>query len=216
MQQVLYPNDDELDGLVYVGWRGPSGTTNLYVFFATIMMMEYLTDSPISPFQAAFVEADQPLASDVSYSIIENLDCSVYLSFENVPIDNLEHIKPKTSTILDQVLDDGIDLHRMKTLIEKRVLQYLGQREHSPHDVIAQLAISQFLYGTSEQDVSWTGRQFFDISKILVLDHLLCFGLSFVSSRKEPMLYKLIENSQGRLRNSGWSFWAKFSANPKQ
>lgn len=152
VQQVLYPNDDELDGLVYVGWRGPSGTTNLYVFFATIMMMEYLTDSPISPFQAAFVEADQPLASDVSYSIIENLDCSVYLSFENVPIDNLEHIKPKTSTILDQVLDDGIDLHRMKTLIEKRVLQYLGQREHSPHDVIAQLAISQFLYGTSEQD----------------------------------------------------------------
>ncbi|TRY64379.1 hypothetical protein TCAL_03614, partial [Tigriopus californicus] len=152
VQEILYPNDDELDGLVYLGWRGPNGTTHLYVLFATIMMMEYLTDSPISPFQAAFVEADHPLASDVSYHMIENRDCTVFLSFDNVPLGDVHQIQPVTAQTLDQVLDSGVDLHRMKTLIEQRILRELGEREHGPHDLIAQLAISQYLYGTSEQD----------------------------------------------------------------
>lgn len=40
---VPYPCDDEDNGLVNVGWRGPSAKTQIYTMFATICLMEYLT-----------------------------------------------------------------------------------------------------------------------------------------------------------------------------
>lgn len=60
---VPYPCDDEDNGIVEVAWRGPSAKTQIYAFFATVVLMEYLTESAISPLQSAFVETEDPYAS---------------------------------------------------------------------------------------------------------------------------------------------------------
>ena len=58
-----YPSDDEDSGQVNVAWRGPAAATEIYSYFAHIALMEYLTESAVSPLQADFVEIDDPLAS---------------------------------------------------------------------------------------------------------------------------------------------------------
>ena len=63
VRDVPYPSDEEVNGIVYVGWRGISATTQLRTLFATVVLMEYLTESAISPLKAAFVESEDPFAS---------------------------------------------------------------------------------------------------------------------------------------------------------
>ena len=58
-----YPADDEDSGQVNVAWRGPAAVTDVCSFFAFTAVMEYLTESAVSPMQAGFVEIDDPLAS---------------------------------------------------------------------------------------------------------------------------------------------------------
>ena len=48
---VPYPADEEDNGMVYVAWRGPSAVTALYRMFATMVLMEYLTETSVSPLQ---------------------------------------------------------------------------------------------------------------------------------------------------------------------
>ena len=98
---VLYPCDDEEKGIVCIGWRGPSAVTQLYDICALMMIMEYLTDTAVSPLQKCFVETDQPLATKVSYSFIENAESLVYLKFHNVPTDKLAQIEPKLIDCLE-------------------------------------------------------------------------------------------------------------------
>jgi hypothetical protein len=41
--------------------RGPHVVKDLYHMFATMILMEYLTETSVSPLQANFVEVDKPL-----------------------------------------------------------------------------------------------------------------------------------------------------------
>ena len=68
VKEVPYPSDEESNGMVHIGWRGPqdpelSASSQLKAIFTIIVLMEYLTESAISPLKAAFVECDDPYAS---------------------------------------------------------------------------------------------------------------------------------------------------------
>lgn len=62
-----YPTDSEDSGLIMVGWRGPRILTSkgFYEFTACCILLRYLSDTPIAPFQQALVEIENPFASDV-------------------------------------------------------------------------------------------------------------------------------------------------------
>ena len=64
VREVAYPCDEEDNGMVSVGWRGPSAATQVRTMLSTMVLLEYLTESSVSPLQAAFVETDDPLASE--------------------------------------------------------------------------------------------------------------------------------------------------------
>ncbi len=61
-EEVLYPADEEDNGLVAVTWRGHP-IQNLRMYYALNCMLEYLTESSVSPLKKAFVECDDPLCS---------------------------------------------------------------------------------------------------------------------------------------------------------
>ena len=152
-QTIKFPSDDEDSGLVYLGWRGPSGVKDLIEFFATLCLMEYLTESSVSPLRAAFVENKDPLASAVAYSIIEQSDCVTYLMFENVPTEKIEKVKPKLFEELNAIVKEGVKAERLKTVIRRRISKELSAAEDDPHGCAANLVIGDVLYGTGEQQV---------------------------------------------------------------
>merc|ERR1719462_569193 len=140
---VAYPADDEDNGMVHVAWRGPSAVTSLYRMFATMILMEYLTETSVSPLQARFVETENPLASRVGYSFIENAESTVYLMFENVPLEKIPKVVPELKSTLNDLVSGKLawDKPRLTTVINRRVMEQRSQVENSPHDAVAFMVI---------------------------------------------------------------------------
>ena len=153
--EVSYPADEEDNGMVYVAWRGPSAVTSMYQMFATMILMEYLTETSVSPLQARFVEVENPLASRVGYSFIENAESTVYLSFDNVPLAKIPEVAPELKKTLEGLVggSPAWDQERLKTVINRRVLEQRSQMENSPHDAVAFMVIGDLLYGHSVEDL---------------------------------------------------------------
>jgi len=152
---VPYPSDEEDNGMVYVAWRGPSAVSSLYPMLATLLLMEYLTETAVSPLQAAFVEVESPLASRVSYSFIENRESTLYFIFEGVPLSKVGEVAPKLKSLLGEIAggQQAWDSERLGTVLHRRVLEQVSQVENSPHDAVAFMAIGDLLYGRDTQDL---------------------------------------------------------------
>lgn len=150
--KILYPSDEEDSGLVYVSWRGPKSSTEQTTLTACSVLLRYLTNTSISPLQQEFVEIEDPLASGVSYSMMENTESLLYVEFENVPVSKMDEIKPKLLAQLANL--SKLDMTRMKTIIEKMILEAYCSLEDAPHDAAAFMIIGDALYGQTEEDVS--------------------------------------------------------------
>ena len=152
---VSYPADEEDNGLVYAAWRGPSAVTALYRMFATMVLMEYLTETSVSPLQARFVEIESPLASRVGYSFIENMESTVYLTFRNVPKQKIPLVGGELKKVLTELVEGKIpwDRARMETVINRRISEQMSQIENSPHDAVAFMVIGDMLYGNTTEDL---------------------------------------------------------------
>ena len=152
--EVPYPADDEDNGMVYVAWRGPSASS-LYQMMATMILMEYLTETSVSPLQARFVEVENPLASSVGYSFIENRESTVYLTFQNVPVAKVAEVVPELTKALAALVSGATawDAARLATVVNRRILEQRSQVENSPHDAIAFMVIGDLLYGHTKEDL---------------------------------------------------------------
>ncbi|XP_044726839.1 uncharacterized protein C05D11.1-like [Chrysoperla carnea] len=153
-KEIKYPCDEETNGLVYVGWRGPSAVTQLYEMNACALLLKYLTDTSISPLQREFIEIEDPLASNIGYSLSENSISMLYIMFENVPKGKIELVEPKLLKILESFVNgtESIDMRRLHTVIHRFQLERLSHLESNPHDAMAFIIIGDFLYGRDAND----------------------------------------------------------------
>lgn len=154
---IYYPCNDEDNGLVYIGWRGPSVLSNRYDLLGCTLLLKYLTDTSASPLQQEFVEIEDPFASDVRFSLSENSESLLYLMFENVPKPKVAKISTRLMNVLKDIAKDEskIDMQRMNTVIHRHILETLSNIESSPHDSVAFMIIGDFLFGNSKEDVSF-------------------------------------------------------------
>ncbi|XP_077292905.1 uncharacterized protein C05D11.1-like [Arctopsyche grandis] len=150
-----YPTDSEDSGLIMVGWRGPGILTSkgFYEFTACCILLRYLSDTPIAPFQQALVEIENPFASDVSMTIIENSVPLFALSLENVPLNRLEETLPELKKTITSIasLPNSISIERLKAIIDKQLRETLSQIENNPHDALAFSCISDVLYDLTDE-----------------------------------------------------------------
>uniref|UniRef100_U5EMA1 Putative zn2+-dependent endopeptidase insulinase superfamily n=1 Tax=Corethrella appendiculata TaxID=1370023 RepID=U5EMA1_9DIPT len=152
--KIVYASDEEDCGLVYVGWRGPKCTTEHSTLTACAVLLRYLSDTSVSPIQRDFIEIPDPYASSVSYNIAENSISSLYLSFENVPLNKVDGIYEKLEKLLKNIANGGekIDMRRMYNIIERHILEALSSLEVNPNDDIAFHTIGDVLYGHTDAD----------------------------------------------------------------
>ncbi|KAJ8023724.1 hypothetical protein HOLleu_36243 [Holothuria leucospilota] len=145
---IPYPSDDESNGLVYVAWRGPQ-VEDLYEISAISGLLEYLTDTSVSPLQRDFVETSDPFCSNVRNSMIEATECCVYLKFDNVPKAKLGQVKDRLFQTLGNLANgkEAIDMNRMQNVLHRKLLDLLSRTEDRPHDTLAFICIGDFLYG---------------------------------------------------------------------
>lgn len=153
---IEFPSDEEDCGIVSVGWRGPLCTAENLRLTACSLLLRYLSDTAVSPLQREMVEVADPYASQISFSICENLESFLYLTFESVPMEKIDAVPAKLEAVLRGIAEgrEAIDMTRMRSILERNVLEYLNNLEGSPHDAVAFLVIGDTLYGNTEEDVS--------------------------------------------------------------
>ncbi|XP_032814630.1 uncharacterized protein C05D11.1-like [Petromyzon marinus] len=151
---VQYPSDDETTGMVTVAWRGPSAK-DLYKMTAIGTLLEYLSDTAISPLQRDLVEISDPYCNKVGCSILENSVGCVYIKCCNVPFPKLSDVKEKLLATLRRIGDgtEALDMPRMQTVIARQILEALNHAEDHPHEAIAFSCIGHFLYGDTEEEL---------------------------------------------------------------
>ncbi|XP_052223206.1 uncharacterized protein C05D11.1-like isoform X7 [Dreissena polymorpha] len=151
---VRYAADDESHGIVNVAWRGPAARDQ-YTYNSVSLLLDYLTDSAISPLQREFVEVDDHYCSHVNGGLIENSECTVFFKFDNVVTEKLRDIYPRLMSVLSGLTKgtEKLNMGRMANLIHRRVLDALSSLEDSPHDKMASYLIGDFLFSNTKQDM---------------------------------------------------------------
>lgn len=147
---IRYQSDSHDDGLVYLGYRGPSVCENYLEFVAISIILEYLNNTAVSPIQLEFVESEDPICSSISHSLIENSVSCFNFEFESVDKKHLDYsILDKLNDVLRSVVEQKkiFDMPRLQTIISRRIVQILATAETSPHSIIAGPVIGHFLYG---------------------------------------------------------------------
>ncbi|XP_012281093.1 uncharacterized protein C05D11.1-like [Orussus abietinus] len=165
---VPYPCDDEDNGFVNVGWRGPSAVTEVYDLIGCSILLKYLTDTSVSPLEKEFVEISDPFATNVTFSLVENSVSIIYLMFESVPKDKIPLVKDRLMKVL-KAIGEGetmLDMKRLDTVIHRHILETLSNLENDPHNAVAFMLIGDVLYGNSEQDLSQRLNQIEDLEKL--------------------------------------------------
>uniref|UniRef100_A0A8C4QG71 Peptidase M16 C-terminal domain-containing protein n=1 Tax=Eptatretus burgeri TaxID=7764 RepID=A0A8C4QG71_EPTBU len=152
---VLYPSDDESTGIVTLCWRGPMAK-ELFEMTAIGTLMEYLTDTPISPLQRELVEIAEPFCNKVKWSVQENSVGCVLIKSCNVPFQKLHDVRAKVFDTLERISNgtDVLDMQRMQTVIHRQILETRNHMEEHPHKSVAFHCIGHFLYGDQEEEVS--------------------------------------------------------------
>ena len=135
------------------------------------LIMKYLTSTQVSPFELAFVENNDPLATSVSSDTLEVGEPSLLIEFENVPIDRIDEVIPKMDGILQDIVDrgpDDFDLERIANFIDREVVNNLKEMENSPHLFVPDATVLDMLYGKDPDDLrkfvssSQSNKQFLD------------------------------------------------------
>lgn len=101
--RIVYPSDEEDAGIVIVAWRGPLCTVDNLKLTACSVLLRYLADTSVSPLQREFVEIADPYASQISFTINENLESLLYFTFENVPMEKIDLVNDKLIGILTNI-----------------------------------------------------------------------------------------------------------------
>ncbi|KAI5704049.1 hypothetical protein M8J75_001491 [Diaphorina citri] len=143
-KSVPYPCDNEDNGMVYIGWRGPSAVTELYKLTACAVLLKYLTDTPVSPLPKEFVDIPDPYCSE------------------------LNSIADKMLRLLSDLSQQKllIDMTRLLTVIRRHRAECLTHIENNPHFCIASMAIGDMLYGNSKQDLDQRLNQVEELNQL--------------------------------------------------
>ena len=132
-------------------WRLPEYISeNIEMLEAYKLIMKYLTTTQVSPFEVAFVETRDPLATSVSSDTLEIREPSLLIQFENVPIDKIDEVVPKMEKLLRKIVSDGpekFDLERISNFIDRVVINNLKEMENSPHLFLPDASVLDMLYG---------------------------------------------------------------------
>ncbi|KAL7748791.1 hypothetical protein RI367_005704 [Sorochytrium milnesiophthora] len=193
---VEFPDDEESTGAVVIAYRGYQATDHRK-FSSLETLFSYLTDSPVALLNKVFVELEAPECSDINSNTEQCSESTYALYFQNVGVDYLETIGPKFIETIQKLVNDepgfGIDMERMKLVIDRRRLNNLNQTENDPQDTMTVTVISDFLYGDKsggdlahfantneflEEQLTYTKEQWVSLVKESLLDTpaVTCIG----------------------------------------
>ncbi|CAG8661582.1 2974_t:CDS:10, partial [Gigaspora rosea] len=152
-ETVEFPDEDESMGQVVIAWLGPTIDKFLDIRALEILYEQVfnisiiIAYSAVSVLQKEFVEIEEPLCTDIDISIHEQTRTAILATFENVPTEELEELVTGLFDVFKRIVNEGIDMERMKSVIQRDRLKTLDEIEVDPHNVFSGHCIVDHVYG---------------------------------------------------------------------
>lgn len=147
---VEFPEKDESTGELLIYCRGPRNG-DLVELKAIAVLSSYLTSSPTAPLNKEFVEIESPfctyiyIGSEIRATLT---DLMIYVT--SVPTEHLDTLDAKLHESLRRIVKEGVDLNRMKMVLDRDERQLRSKVESNGGDAFSSTMIANFLYGRSD------------------------------------------------------------------
>lgn len=181
-------------GLVEISWLGSTGA-NVYKNRALLILFDYLTSTSAAPLKRDFVQIADPYCSSVDISLLEQTDCEIIASFEDVPTSKLYQIRERfdsslfivipfyfifrffNKTVADHYKIETFDMERLRYMIDQKMRSFRLKLENSPHSFITDAIIGHQLYGpldvNAQDDLSQRLQEVFLIVLLSIFEILV-------------------------------------------
>ncbi|KAK1232703.1 hypothetical protein PQX77_004179 [Marasmius sp. AFHP31] len=166
-ENVEFPDQDESMGEVIINFLGPAPNEFLERK-ALDIISTYLTSSAAAPLNKEFIEIESPLCSYI-YFAEDTRATRVYLPIYvgSVPAEHLKTFNEKLKASLERIVKEGIDMDRMKMIINRDERQLRSKLESAKGDTFSGTVITDFLYGA--EDGSELGPSMDEINQYAVV-----------------------------------------------
>ncbi|POY70063.1 hypothetical protein BMF94_6950 [Rhodotorula taiwanensis] len=146
---VEFPERDETVGELMVAWIGVPHNDFLNDLALEVLGV-YLTDSAVSPLSKEFIEIDEPACTDISFYASSENPTVICAYLASVPIEELDELSARLRHTLGRIADDGIDMQRMASVLERQKLQLYESMETDASDVICNAVVADGIWGAED------------------------------------------------------------------
>jgi Zn-dependent M16 (insulinase) family peptidase len=144
---VEFPEKDESSGELLINYMGPHND-NFVDSKAIDVLASYLTSSPTAPLNKEFIEIESPLCTYIYIGEDNRATLSDLLIYVgSVPTEHLDTFDAKLHESFRRIIKDGVDLNRMKMVIDRDERQLRSKVEADGGDAFSSTMIGNFLYG---------------------------------------------------------------------
>ena len=107
-----------------------------------------MSDSEVSILSKEFIEIEDPIATSITVYTTHQLPCTLNIYFDSVPTEQLNSLETKLFEVLNGVVNDGIDMERMATVIKTERDRILLDAEKKPASRLRGKLLNEALYGS--------------------------------------------------------------------
>ncbi|KAJ9111193.1 hypothetical protein QFC20_002687 [Naganishia adeliensis] len=167
---VPFMDKDETVGEVVIAWKGTKTGDHLDEM-ALDVLTTYLTDSEVAPLNKRFVETASPACTSIGFysedrASHNEITCHIQ-GVTNVATDaketQLERMDMELKEALREIAQKGVEMERIKAVIERDRRKLLSSAETSVTDVLTDAIVADFLYGNKDgkdldgvfEDLKW-------------------------------------------------------------
>lgn len=153
IKTIYYPNDEESNCTIFMGWRGPNILSEYETLKACFVLLHYLCSSPISPLRRDLMEIEEePLASQMNFEVREHQPSMLLIKLSGVPRDHVDIIDGSLMKVIRGIVngDEHFDIDRMRIIIQNYLYEMeLNEMERQPHLHIFEKILPTIIYGNN-------------------------------------------------------------------
>ncbi|KAL2709033.1 hypothetical protein KLU848_2345 [Kluyveromyces marxianus] len=146
---IEFPEADESQGEISFSWITKPYLNHLEDQAVSILL-DYLTDSPLAPFNKELVEIENPYATEAEFWTDDFMKTITNVVLKGVPTERLQEAKEKALELLST---HQVSLDRIRLVTENTKWDYVFKLEKNGDAMISQIAITDFLYGDVNGEV---------------------------------------------------------------
>lgn len=160
---IEFPEKDESVGELAINFLGPAPDEYLDRK-ALDILGTYLTSSAVAPLNKEYIETESPMCTYIYFGE-ESRATKVFLPIYvgSVPTELLDTFDEKLKTSFQNIVKTGIDMDRMRMVIDRDERQFRSKLESAKGDTFSGTIITDFLYGAEDgselkealNDIDW-------------------------------------------------------------